>query len=221
MQHPDLKLKNITLVFLPPNTTSHYQPLDQGIIQNFKVIYRQMILRRILSQIDVVKDADELAKIITVLDALMWIKQSVKQITGSCVTKCFKKSGFILENLPVDLDNLNLENEIIVGEQLVNMLPTHMQGEEFFLVDKNLKTEEDNTDIKSFIITDNYEEETHEETKGTEKTEEPEYTVSNYSEILTQIKLLSAFTLQKGDVDGYDMLKTAEIHFEKSVRIIK
>lgn len=62
----------------------------------------------------------------------MWIKQSVKQIIGSCVTKCFKKSGFILENLPVDLDNTDLENEIIVGEQLVNMLPTHMQGEEFF-----------------------------------------------------------------------------------------
>ena len=69
--NPDLKLQNINLVFLPPNTTSHCQPLDQGIIQNFKVIYRQMILRRILSQIDVVKYADELAKSITVLDALM------------------------------------------------------------------------------------------------------------------------------------------------------
>ncbi|CAI6352429.1 unnamed protein product [Macrosiphum euphorbiae] len=207
--HPDLKLQNINLVFLPPNTTSHCQPLDQGIIQNFKVIYRQMILRRILSQIDVVKDADELPKSITVLDALMWIKQSVKKITGSCVTKCFKKSGFILENLPVDLDNTDLENEIIVGEQLVNMLPTHMQGEDFFLVDENLRTEEDSTDIKLFIITDNDEEETHEET------EEPEYTVSNYSEVLTQIQQLSAFTLQKGDVDGYDMLKTAEIYFEK------
>lgn len=214
--HPDLKLQNINLVFLPPNTTSHCQPLDQGIIQNFKVIYRQMILRRILSQIDVVKDADELAKSITVLDALMWIKQSVKQITGSCVIKCFKKSGFILENLHVDLDNTDLENEIIVGEQLVNMLPTHMQGEEFFLVDKNLRTEEDSTDIKSFITTDNDEEETHEETEETEVIEEPEYTVSNYSEVLTQIKQLSAFTLHKGDVNGYNMLKTAEIYFEKN-----
>lgn len=37
--HPDLKLKNINLIFLPPNTTSHCQPLDQFIIQNFKVIY--------------------------------------------------------------------------------------------------------------------------------------------------------------------------------------
>lgn len=69
------------------------------------------------------------------------------QITCSSVTKCFKKSGFVLKNLPVDLDNTDLENEIIIGEQLVSMLPTQMQGEEFFFVDKTLRTEEDSTDI--------------------------------------------------------------------------
>lgn len=30
-------LSNITLHFLPPNTTSHIQPIDQGIIHSFKV----------------------------------------------------------------------------------------------------------------------------------------------------------------------------------------
>ncbi|KAE9528772.1 hypothetical protein AGLY_012347, partial [Aphis glycines] len=64
-----------------------------------------------------------------------------------------------------DLNNIDLENEIIFGEQLVNMLPTYMQGEEFFLVHKNLRAEEYSTDIKSFITTDNDEEETHEETE--------------------------------------------------------
>lgn len=53
--HPDLKLQNINIIFLPPNTTSHCQPLNQGAFQNFKVIYGQMILRYILSQIKVVK----------------------------------------------------------------------------------------------------------------------------------------------------------------------
>jgi len=41
--YPDLKLQNINLIFLPLNTTSHCQSLDQDIIQNFKVIYRHTV----------------------------------------------------------------------------------------------------------------------------------------------------------------------------------
>ena len=33
-------LKNLALVFLPPNITSHTQPMDQGIITSFKSHYR-------------------------------------------------------------------------------------------------------------------------------------------------------------------------------------
>lgn len=54
-----------------------------------------MIFRHTLFQIHVVKDADNLAKSIAVLDILKWIKQSIMQITTSCVTKCIKKLGFV------------------------------------------------------------------------------------------------------------------------------
>ena len=38
-------LKNTRVEFLPPNCTSVYQPLDQGIIANFKLLYRQYWLQ--------------------------------------------------------------------------------------------------------------------------------------------------------------------------------
>ena len=38
------KLKNVTVHYLPKNTTSILQPLDQGIIKNFQVHYRRQVV---------------------------------------------------------------------------------------------------------------------------------------------------------------------------------
>ncbi|KAM7304477.1 tigger transposable element-derived protein 6-like [Ixodes scapularis] len=44
-------LRNLRVVFLPANTTSHLQPLDAGIIKNVKHLYRKCIVRRFLARV--------------------------------------------------------------------------------------------------------------------------------------------------------------------------
>ncbi|XP_044755145.1 tigger transposable element-derived protein 6-like [Coccinella septempunctata] len=97
--HPrEVKLQNIKVIFLPPNTTSMCQPLDQGIIQNFKFFYRGSILKHILSKMDQVKSASELAKSINVLEALYYMKTAWNKVSSATIQNCFRKAGFHKSN---------------------------------------------------------------------------------------------------------------------------
>jgi hypothetical protein len=46
------KLNSIRVEFLPPNTILQFQPMDQGIIQNFKILYRKEVIRKMVNDID-------------------------------------------------------------------------------------------------------------------------------------------------------------------------
>ena len=74
--HPyDLKgrYSNIKLVFFPVNCTSKLQPLDLGIIQNFKVHYRKLLLRHIITMTTDHDSATDIAKTLDVLQAIRWM----------------------------------------------------------------------------------------------------------------------------------------------------
>ena len=48
-------LTNVELVFLPPNTTSVSQPMDQGVIRSLKAHYRGRVVRRLCRALDKMK----------------------------------------------------------------------------------------------------------------------------------------------------------------------
>ncbi|GFT29419.1 tigger transposable element-derived protein 1 [Trichonephila clavipes] len=50
--HPQLEHPNVQLVFLPPNTTSFIQPLDQGIVATFKKYYIKTTYKFILNKLE-------------------------------------------------------------------------------------------------------------------------------------------------------------------------
>lgn len=94
--HQNIQLKNVTVKYLPANTTSFCQPMDQGLIQAMKLKYRKRQLQHVLLQMEKQKDksGDQLLKDISVLDAICWVAQSWKEVEVSTVVKCFAKAGF-------------------------------------------------------------------------------------------------------------------------------
>jgi hypothetical protein len=70
--HPVLeKLESIKLVFLPANTTSMLQLMDQEVIRSFKCHYRKLILLRMIECIENKQD-----HAVTLLDAIRCIEKA-------------------------------------------------------------------------------------------------------------------------------------------------
>nr|XP_022910254.1 tigger transposable element-derived protein 1-like [Onthophagus taurus] len=80
--HPHIEHPNVEFCFLPPNTTSLIQPLDQGIIATFKTYYVKQTFRYILDKLTNNKN-------VTVIDA--W-----KNFT---INDCIKHAGLALSEL--------------------------------------------------------------------------------------------------------------------------
>ncbi|EGZ08334.1 hypothetical protein PHYSODRAFT_417818, partial [Phytophthora sojae] len=67
--HVDIELNNVCIHFLPKNTTSHLQPMDAGIIRNFKLKYKKLFVQWVLEQTGPQKRFDLLTAIKFVVDA--------------------------------------------------------------------------------------------------------------------------------------------------------
>ena len=67
-----------------------------GIIQNFKVHYRTLLLRYVLSIIDqTTSTAAEISKSVTVFRAIRWVAEGWSSVKSETIVKCFRKCGII------------------------------------------------------------------------------------------------------------------------------
>ncbi|XP_064077623.1 tigger transposable element-derived protein 1-like [Macrobrachium nipponense] len=74
--HPlDLYYKGVKLEFLPPNTTSLLQPMDQGVIRAFKALYTGNSLQHLVDAMDT-------------LDAYNQAFTTMKKQDSSCQSQC-------------------------------------------------------------------------------------------------------------------------------------
>ncbi|GAU94695.1 hypothetical protein RvY_06420 [Ramazzottius varieornatus] len=87
--HNVASLSNVRLYFLPPNVTSHAQPLDAGIIKNFRDHFRTLMASDLFSRLRTFECVDDYYKGVTLLEACLWTVEADKAITTETRVNCF------------------------------------------------------------------------------------------------------------------------------------
>ena len=89
---------NVTVEFLPANTTSLIQPMDQSVISTFKANYLKLVMQSMLRNINQQCQNKESTfkvkqfwKSFTILDSIGFVDQAWNAIEKLTLNKCWKK----------------------------------------------------------------------------------------------------------------------------------
>ena len=86
-------LVSTELIFLPPNTTSKLQPMDQGVIRSLKTHYKTMSIKMLIEAIEKKKPLPEFS----ILDIMQMLDLVWGKVTTKTVVNCFEKAGISKE----------------------------------------------------------------------------------------------------------------------------
>ena len=87
------RLKATQIAFFPANTTSQLQTMDAGIIQAFKLYYRQSLHSHIMHKVKDDITCNPL-KDVTIALAIVWVFRAWYKVNPRTISKCFAKCGF-------------------------------------------------------------------------------------------------------------------------------
>jgi len=89
------ELSNVLVIFFEPNCTSHVQPLDAGMIQTAKALYRKRQITWVLRQIANTADGAEPQLNCNVRQAMEWFMQSLREVPTDTIKNCWIKTGIL------------------------------------------------------------------------------------------------------------------------------
>ena len=88
--HPSISnLTNVQIVYLPPNTMSILQPMDQGVIRSLKVHYRGRVVRLLCRALEKKKPCPK----ISILQSMKILADSWEVATKETIINCFRKAS--------------------------------------------------------------------------------------------------------------------------------
>ena len=95
------QMSNVLLVYLPANTTSVLQPLDQGTIAVVKQHYKQKLARWHLANTEMAVNDDNTPAPdkVNVRQAIEWSCSAWKDVTDDCIRNCWRKTGILPDSV--------------------------------------------------------------------------------------------------------------------------
>jgi hypothetical protein len=213
-----LELSNINFIFIPVTSASHLQPLDQGIIQTFKVLYRRRMLRSLVARMNGTTSVTQLAHHITVSDAITWVKSAWMEVKPSIAQRLFAMCG-----VKIDQENVTLEDDI--ATELDNIAIEISSLGEAAGIDVELEPEandsvacyESGSDWEQQLLGTAWSDELS-EAEEVDKSDEPSVMPLPLSQALSSITALKALASELGSYDK--LMKALEVAEEEFENII-
>jgi hypothetical protein len=186
-------LSNVRIVWLPSNTTSHWQPLDQGIIANFKLYYRKKWVRFMIHELDHNRIPN---KTVTLFHAVKWTVEAWQEVKPRTIEKCWIKSTCSpkQENEDALWDFFDREALYELSQSLLRIpnLLNPLDPEEFVNPSSEAIQEDEEEILQEIIERINPPKEVESET------EEPARRVL-YHEVIAALNTLKLYEMQQAD----------------------
>lgn len=203
--HPHITgLKAIKLVFLPPNTTSRTQPMDQGIIANFKHHYKNILIQQLITAID---KQEQLA--VSVLQAMHVMRQAWSRVTPSTISNCFAHCGFSTPDQPQPLttaEDEDPDDDIPLATLLRQIQDAGFEvngtANDYLTADEQLLTTEPLTD-DSIIAQVQQPSEDHPEADSDSDDEIPPSKPPSHADAMTMCQQLRLYLQSHSDTDSF------------------
>ena len=155
-------LTSLRVEFLPAQTTSKLQPMDAGIIKNFKVKYRSELVDNLLQQLDDGKAPTP----IDVLQAMRFTRKAWDDVTPRTIANCFAKCSFKIDPCSDTVSETDDDFDDEDSSSRWSTVAAHfgvpdISFEEYINVDEDIifhETPRDEEIIKTVIGTEEHEE---------------------------------------------------------------
>ena len=188
-------LQNTLIIWLPPNSTSKYQPLDQGIINCWKTHWKRYWIHYILQEFEANRNPIET---MDVLKAVRWGMRSWRfDVSSKTIENCFKKAIESQESYQEPVDSTVMGDIQSVFSQLQISTPIQdLMDIKSFLNPADEIVQDSPDDIDNQILAEYAPQQESDESDEESIEPPPKKTID---EAIAAIQLLSLYEEQQGE----------------------